>query len=63
MNATESIGLLKQRMAGSIIGQEAMVERLVFGLLAERLPDFRLRAFMPRSAGVMCGDRSGDRCR
>ena len=43
MNVRESIGLLKQRIAASIIGQEAMVERLLLGLLAESLPGLRLR--------------------
>jgi MoxR-like ATPase len=48
MNAPESIELLKQGMAASIIGQEAMGERLLLGLLAngnlqvEGLPGFRL---------------------
>jgi hypothetical protein len=42
MNAIEPIGLLKQRIAASIIGQEAMLERLLLGLPAEGLPGLRL---------------------
>jgi len=47
MTARESIGLLKPRLAASIIGQEAMIERrrlswLANGnLLVEELPGFR----------------------
>ena len=47
MNARESIGLLKPRLAASSIGHEAMIERRLLGLLAngnllvEELPGFR----------------------
>jgi hypothetical protein len=49
MNRRESIGRLKQWLAASIIGQDAMVERRLLGLLAhgnllvDGLPGFRLR--------------------
>ena len=49
MNAREQIRALQERMAATIIGQEAIVERLVIGLLAngnllvEGLPGLRHR--------------------
>jgi hypothetical protein len=49
MNRRESIGRLNQRLAVSIIGQEAMAGRLLPGrlaygnLLTEGLPGFRWR--------------------